>query len=103
MKRRWNYAASGKPLFGICLGMQLLFTQSEEHGAHEGLNLLPGKVVRFQGDYKVPHMGWNRLAFEQDSPLFQGIEAGHVYFVHSYHALPENSSDLLRQRIIFSR
>jgi imidazole glycerol-phosphate synthase subunit HisH len=90
-----DYAASGKPLLGICLGMQLLFTQSEEHGTHQGLNLLQGKVVRFQGDYKVPHMGWNRLAFEQQSPFFQGIEAGHVYFVHSYHALPENSSDLL--------
>jgi glutamine amidotransferase len=90
-----DYAASGKPLLGICLGMQLLFTQSEEHGIHEGLNLLPGKVVRFQGDYKVPHMGWNRLTFEHKSPLFQEIEEGHVYFVHSYHVLPENASDLL--------
>ncbi len=50
------YAASGKPLLGICLGMQLLFSRSEEHGDHEGLNLLPGDVVRFRGDYKVPHM-----------------------------------------------
>jgi glutamine amidotransferase len=90
-----DYAASGKPMLGICLGMQLLFTQSEEHGSFNGLNLLQGKVVRFQGDYKVPHMGWNHLTFEQSSPLFQGIEEGHVYFVHSYHALPENVSDLL--------
>jgi glutamine amidotransferase len=89
------YAASGKPLLGICLGMQLLFTESEEHGLHQGLNLLPGRVVRFQGSYKVPHMGWNELSFVQPSPLFEGVEPGHVYFVHSYHALPEQSSDLL--------
>jgi glutamine amidotransferase len=89
------YAASGKPLLGICLGMQLLFTESEEHGLHQGLNLLPGRVVRFQGSYKVPHMGWNELSFVQPSPLFEGVEPGHVYFVHSYHALPEQRSDLL--------
>ncbi|MEK3911856.1 MULTISPECIES: imidazole glycerol phosphate synthase subunit HisH [Paenibacillus] len=90
-----RYAQSGKPLLGICLGMQLLFTSSEEHGSYEGLNLLPGKVVRFQGSYKIPHMGWNRLQFQQKSPLFAGIEEGHVYFVHSFHALPEQASDLL--------
>jgi glutamine amidotransferase len=89
------YAASGKPLLGICLGMQLLFTESEEHGHHQGLDLLPGRVVRFQGSYKVPHMGWNELSFVQPSPLFEGVAPGHVYFVHSYHALPEQSSDLL--------
>jgi glutamine amidotransferase len=90
------YAASGKPLLGICLGMQLLFSQSEEHGVNEGLNLLPGKVIRFQGDYKVPHMGWNKLSFVQsESPLFKGLEEGHVYFVHSFHAKPEVASDLL--------
>jgi len=90
------YAASGKPLLGICLGMQLLFSQSEEHGHNEGLSLLPGKVIRFQGDYKVPHMGWNKLSFlQQECPLFEGLEEGHVYFVHSYHAKPELASDLL--------
>ncbi|WNQ11026.1 imidazole glycerol phosphate synthase subunit HisH [Paenibacillus aurantius] len=90
-----QYAASGKPLLGICLGMQLLFTSSEEHGRHKGLDLLPGEVVRFQGDYKVPHMGWNRLAFKGQSPLLAGLEEGHVYFVHSYHAKPAVASDLL--------
>ncbi|WP_123042808.1 imidazole glycerol phosphate synthase subunit HisH [Cohnella candidum] len=90
-----EYAASGKPLLGICLGMQLLFSESEEHGRHEGLGLLPGRVVRFQGSYKVPHMGWNDLEFLQDSPLFADLEPGHVYFVHSYHALPERKEDLL--------
>lgn len=90
-----NYAASGKPLLGICLGMQLLFTASEEHGRHEGLNLLSGKVVRFQGDFKIPHMGWNRLQFQQASPLFQQVDEGHVYFVHSYHVVPDDPADLL--------
>ncbi|MGO4499583.1 imidazole glycerol phosphate synthase subunit HisH [Paenibacillus sp. 2RAB27] len=91
-----QYAASGKPLIGICLGMQLLFTSSEEHGQHEGLGLLPGSVVRFRGDYKVPHMGWNLLSYKQsESPIFKGIEEGHVYFVHSYHVKPERESDLL--------
>ncbi|MFC5401219.1 imidazole glycerol phosphate synthase subunit HisH [Cohnella soli] len=89
------FAATGKPLLGICLGMQLLFTESEEHGLHQGLDLLPGRVVRFQGDYKVPHMGWNELTFKQSIPLFNGVKPGHVYFVHSYHALPANESDLL--------
>lgn len=92
-----QYAASGKPMIGICLGMQLLFSSSEEHGQHEGLGLLPGSVVRFRGDYKVPHMGWNRLSYKQsESPIFKGMEEeGHVYFVHSYHAKPERESDLL--------
>ncbi|MCS7459241.1 imidazole glycerol phosphate synthase subunit HisH [Paenibacillus doosanensis] len=90
-----RYAETGKPLLGICLGMQLLFTRSEEHGSHEGLNLLPGEVIRFSGGYKVPHMGWNRLQFRQPSPLLDGVEEGHVYFVHSYHVKPEQPSDLL--------
>lgn len=90
-----DYAASGKPLLGICLGMQLLFTRSEEHGEHEGLGLLPGRVVRFRGAYKVPHMGWNRLTFHRPSPLLRELEEGHVYFVHSYHALPEEAGDLI--------
>lgn len=90
------YAGSGKPLLGICLGMQLLFDESEEHGRHEGLGLLPGRVVRFAGSYKVPHMGWNELTWVQlESPLFREVAPGHVYFVHSYHALPDRPEDLL--------
>jgi glutamine amidotransferase len=90
-----QYAESGKPLLGICLGMQLLFAESEEHGRHEGLSLLPGKVIRFRGPYKVPHMGWNKLSFRTPSPLLDGLEEGYVYFVHSYHAIPEQTADLL--------
>jgi glutamine amidotransferase len=90
-----RYAAGGKPLLGICLGMQLLFSSSEEHGQHEGLGLLPGRVVRIVGDFKVPHMGWNRLSFKQPSPLLAGLDEEHAYFVHSYKALPEREADLL--------
>lgn len=90
-----RFAASGKPLLGICLGMQLLFSSSEEHGEHEGLGLLPGRVIRLEGDIKIPHMGWNRLRFHQESPLFAGLAEGHAYFVHSFHALPEHQTDLL--------
>lgn len=85
-----EWATSGKPLFGICLGMQLLFEESEENGLTKGLALLQGKVRRFKGEtatgkkYKVPHMGWNRLQFHQEHPLLQDVEQGHVYFVHSY-------------------
>jgi glutamine amidotransferase len=90
-----RYAETGKPLLGICLGMQLLFTRSEEHGSHEGLNILSGEVVRFRGNYKIPHIGWNRLSFLQTSSLFSGLEDGHVYFVHSYHVKPDSAMDLL--------
>lgn len=89
-------AESGQPLLGICLGMQLLFTESEEDGSHKGLGLLPGRVVRFTGDLKVPHMGWNRLEFLQpDNPIFSGLSEEYVYFVHSYHALLELPEQLL--------
>jgi glutamine amidotransferase len=91
-------AIAGQPLLGICLGMQLLFSSSQEHGEHKGLDILPGSVVRFapRDGYKVPHMGWNKLSFRQpESPLLAGLEEGHVYFVHSYHVLADADSDLL--------
>jgi glutamine amidotransferase len=90
-----HVASSGVPLLGICLGMQLLFEESEEHGIHQGLGLLGGRVNRFQGTYKVPHMGWNRLQYTQDSPLFANVEEGYVYFVHSYHVQVTDSAHLL--------
>lgn len=90
-----RYAASGKPLLGICLGMQLLFSESEEHGQHMGLNLLPGEVQRFRGPVKVPHMGWNRLRFHRESPLFHELTEGHVYFVHSYRVKAAEQADVL--------
>ena len=84
-------AASGKPLLGICLGMQLLFEKSYEFGEHQGLGLIPGEIVPMQGtipaDLKIPQIGWNRLRLKGESPLFQHIQDGdYVYFVHSYYA-----------------
>jgi glutamine amidotransferase len=77
-------AAEGRWVLGICIGMQVLFEESEEHGRHQGLGLLPGRVRRFEGPLPVPHMGWNRLAY-RPHPLFTGLAQGsHVYFVHSY-------------------
>jgi len=90
------FATSGKPLLGICLGMQLLFESSEEFGESEGLGLIPGKVVafnetKFDHPQKVPHMGWNELfqvKHETESTLFKGLsDAFYLYFVHSFHAV----------------
>jgi imidazole glycerol-phosphate synthase subunit HisH len=79
-------AAAGKPVLGICIGMQLFFEESEEHGRHAGLGLLPGRVRRFDDGLPVPHMGWNRLRHRQRHPLLEGIDDGaYVYFVHSYY------------------
>jgi glutamine amidotransferase len=79
-------AEIGKPLLGICIGMQILFEESEEHGRHAGLSLLPGRVRRFAGDLPVPHMGWNRLRRRLAHPILDGVPDGaHVYFVHSYY------------------
>ncbi len=78
--------AAGKPLLGICIGMQLLFEESEEHGLHRGLGFLPGRVRRFEGDLAVPHMGWNALRPRRPHPILEGIaEGSYVYFVHSYY------------------
>jgi glutamine amidotransferase len=80
---------SGTPTLGICLGMHLLFTESEEFGLHRGLDLLPGRVRRIPEGVHVPHMGWNELHVRQSDRLLKGVEAGSfVYFVHSYYADP---------------
>ena len=82
---------SGKPFLGICLGLQLLFTESEEFGVHKGLGIIPGKVRRFAADptLKVPHMGWNQVTVQRACPVFVGIPNGaNWYFVHSYFVDP---------------
>lgn len=86
----------GKPLLGICLGMQLLFDESEEMGQHPGLGLLPGRVVRFSDrELKVPHIGWNQLKTAKGA-LLAGIAPGaYAYFVHSYYAAPKEDADIL--------
>jgi len=89
-------AAAGKPLLGICLGMQLLFEKSYEYGVHEGLGLLKGQVVPMAGkvspDLKIPHMGWNALEVRQGK-LLRDVDGQYVYFVHSFYA--ENCADSL--------
>ena len=106
---RWNtfmveaikeFAASKKPIIGICLGMQLLFESSEEFGHHKGLGLIKGSVVAFDEvafsePLKVPHMGWNRM-FTKPHPLFLNLDEEHyLYFVHSYHVICDNEADII--------
>jgi len=86
---------SGKPFLGICLGMQLLFEESEEFGPVRGLGILPGKVVRFidRPELKVPHMGWNAVHKRANPPHLEGVDDGAaVYFVHSYYVVPSDPS-----------
>ncbi|WP_435319641.1 imidazole glycerol phosphate synthase subunit HisH [Haloarchaeobius sp. TZWSO28] len=88
-------ADRGQPLFGICLGMQMLLTSSEEaeregQGEVRGLDLIPGTNVRFSQGQKVPHMGWNELDVQREHPLVEGIDGEYAYFVHSYYAAPDD-------------
>jgi len=87
----------GKPYLGICLGLQVLFSESEEFGKCRGLDVLRGKVVKFEFNplqtLKVPHMGWNEIKIQKNSPLFKGISGeSYFYFVHSYYVVPEDKS-----------
>ena len=91
--------ADGRPFLGICVGMQMLFTDSVEFGLHSGLNVIPGHVLRFPDQMivageklKVPQMGWNQLSFKCRPPAFDGVtEGSNVYFVHSYYVKPDDS------------
>jgi glutamine amidotransferase len=93
-----DHAKAGRPMLGICLGLQLLFEVGHEDGTHKGLGIVPGECVRFTVDQpphrlKVPHMGWNGLQWERPAPLFKGLEQNsYVYFVHSYHVVPKDTS-----------
>jgi glutamine amidotransferase len=91
----------GTPVLGICLGLHFLFSESEEFGCHRGLDLIPGRVVRFPGTLvapdgsrlKVPHMGWNRVRIERAAPILEGLpEEPYFYFVHSYYVEPADAS-----------
>ncbi len=81
----------GKPLLGICLGMQVLFEESEEFGIHKGLGILKGRVLRFNLNLKVPHMGWNTVRLKSEDPLIKR-DGQFFYFVHSYYVLPSENS-----------
>ncbi len=90
-----EFVRQKKPFLGICLGFQLLFSESEEFGRQKGLDLFPGKVVGFRPgeQQKVPHMGWNCIEKQKESPFLDGIPSGDfVYFVHSYYVVPDEPS-----------
>ncbi len=83
---------SDKPFLGICLGLQLLFEDSEEAPGVKGLGFFKGQVKKIKTDFKIPHMGWNKLELKNNSPLLSQAEDEYVYFVHSYHAVPEDKT-----------
>ena len=95
-----KFIDSGKPFLGICLGLQVLFEESEEYGPVPGLGILPGKVVKFidgssdtrKGpQIKIPHMGWNQIKVKKNAPLFAGVgDSPYFYFVHSYYVVPQD-------------
>ena len=97
-----QHVEAGKPLLGICVGMQMLFDESEEFGRHKGLGLISGKVKRFPAGMeeggerlKVPHMGWNTIQIQRSAPLFKDTaEGSYVYFVHSYYCAADNPADV---------
>jgi glutamine amidotransferase len=85
--------AENKPLLGICIGLQVLFTGTEEGGWHECLNIIPGRVKKLPVKLKVPHMGWNQMKQKINHPLFEGVpDNSNFYFVHSYYGAPEDRS-----------
>jgi len=95
---------AGKPFLGICLGLQMLFEQSDEFGPQRGMGVLPGKVTKFPEEirdpetgqpYPIPHMGWNTVQIKKETPLFNEIESSsYFYFVHSYYPIPEDPGDI---------
>jgi len=93
-------ADRGQPIFGICLGMQMLLGSSEEaehagEGDVEGLNFVPGTNVRFDVDRKVSHMGWNELDVQREHPIVEGVDGEYAYFVHSYYADPDDEESVV--------
>lgn len=85
-----EHVAIDKPFLGICLGQQVLMSESEESPNVRGLDLFKGNVELLKGDVKIPHMGWNRLKVTNSSPILEGIDGEYFYFVHSYHVIPDD-------------
>ena len=91
-----RFLSEGKPLLGICLGLQLLFGESQEHGFHEGLGVIDGKVRKLPREVKVPHIGWNQVHLTGKSPLMEGIpDNSHFYFVQSYYVEPQDKEKVI--------
>lgn len=92
-------AAAGKPIIGLCVGLQMLFEEGHEFGVHQGLGLLPGKVIKFPDGVRVPHVGWNQVSYQNGSaqhPLFRGLpDESFYYFVHSYYCAPQDDNCVL--------
>jgi glutamine amidotransferase len=88
-----SYIHSGKPFLGVCVGLQMLFSESEEFGKSKGLDVFAGRVVKFDQGQKVPHMGWNQIQIKKSgNPLLKGLKDGDfLYFVHSYYVVPKNA------------
>ncbi len=89
-----KHIEADKPFLGICLGLQLLLTKSEESPNIQGLNIIPGEVTRIPALGKVPHMGWNQLNITNNCPILEGLEDEYFYFVHSYHAKPKEKNGI---------
>ena len=87
---------SGKPFLGVCVALQVVFEASEESPGVDGLGLMPGRVVRFEGEgLKVPHIGWNEISLVREHPVLEGLEGEAFYFVHSYYPVPADAGDLV--------
>lgn len=89
------WAGAGRPLLGICVGLQILYRDSEESPGERGLGLLPGRVRRLPAGVRVPHMGWNTVAAVRDDPLLDGVAGEQCYFVHSYYAEPDGPGQVV--------
>lgn len=88
--------AEGRPFLGICLGLQLMFAESEEMGQHKGLGILPGRVRRFPNGQRVPQIGWNEVRIQRETALLDGVPDGsHFYFVHSFYVASERDDDVI--------
>ena len=93
-------ANAGKPIIGICVGLQMMFEEGHEFGVHRGLGLLPGRVVKFPNGVRVPHVGWNQVEFRRSNPLFTGLpDQSFFYFVHSFYVETDDHSCVMGETV----
>ena len=97
-------ADAGKPIIGLCVGLQMMFEEGHEFGVHRGLGLLPGRVVKFPDGVRVPHVGWNQVEFKQNHPVFRDLpDQSFFYFVHSYYVEPADVTCVMGETEYASR